>query len=101
MKSEVDKRVPPRYEEERLRICARLLANARRDALAMASYELGDDAWSVGCRAFAFGRHRLKRVVASGDHPWLEVLDDSAHFVFAIGSNGHWRAGPLLPGCRR
>jgi hypothetical protein len=45
--------------------------------------------WSVGCRAFAFGRHRLKRAAASGDHPWLEGLDDSAHFVFVIGSNGH------------
>ncbi|MFC7542477.1 hypothetical protein ACFQU2_27455 [Siccirubricoccus deserti] len=66
-----------------------MLANARRDALAMASYELGDDPWSVGCRAFAFGRHRLKRAAQSGDYPWLEVLDDSAHFVFVIGSNGH------------
>jgi hypothetical protein len=78
----------PALTEERLRLCARMLANARRDALAMASYELGDDPWSVGCRAFAFGRHRLKRAAASGDYPWLEVLDDSAHFVFVIGSNG-------------
>lgn len=78
----------PALTEERLRICARMLANARRDALAMASYELGDDAWSVGCRAFAFGRHRLKRAAASGEYPWLEILDDTAHFVFLIGSNG-------------
>src|SRR3954451_2904663 len=79
----------PALPEDRLRICARLLANARRDALAMASYELGDDPWSVGCRAFAFGRHRLERAARSGDSPGLEVLDDSAHFVFVIGSNGH------------
>jgi hypothetical protein len=79
----------PALTEDRLRICARLLAHARRDALAMASYELGDDPWSVGCRAFAFGRHRLERAARSGDYPWLEVLDDSAHFVFVIGSNGH------------
>ena len=79
----------PALTEDRLRICARMLANARRDALAMASYELGDDPWSVGCRAFAFGRHRLKRAAQSGEYPWLEVLDDSAHFVFVIGSNGH------------
>ena len=78
----------PALSEDRLRLCARLLANARRDALAMASYELGDDPWSVGCRAFAFGRHRLKRAAQSGEYPWLEVLDDSAHFVFVIGSNG-------------
>jgi hypothetical protein len=78
----------PALTEERLRLCARLLANARRDALAMASYEFGDDPWSIGCRAFAFGRHRLKRAAESGEYPWLAVLDDSAHFVFVIGSNG-------------
>jgi hypothetical protein len=79
----------PALTEDRLRICARLLAHARRDALAMASYELGDDPWSVGCRAFAFGRHRLERAARSGDYPWLEVLDDSAHFVFVIGTHGN------------
>ena len=79
----------PALTEERLRLCARMLANARRDALAMARYEMGDDPWSVGCRAFAFGRHRLERAASSGDFPWLEVLDDSAHFVFLIGDNGH------------
>ena len=78
----------PALTEDRLRICARMLAHARRDALAMASYELGDDPWSVSCRAFAFGRHRLERAAQSGEYPWLEVLDDSAHFVFVIGSNG-------------
>ena len=78
----------PALTEDRLRLCARLLAHARRDALAMASYELGDDPWSVGCRAFAFGRHRLQRAASSGDYPWLAVLDDSAHFVFVIGTAG-------------
>ena len=66
-----------------------MLANARRDALAMARYEMGDDPWSVGCRAFAFGRHRLERAASSGEYPWLEVLDDSAHFVFVIGDDGN------------
>lgn len=70
--------------EERLRLCGRLLAHARRDALAMARHELGDDAWSVGCRAYAFGRHRLRRVAEAGHHPWLRVLDESHHFVFLI-----------------
>jgi hypothetical protein len=60
---------PSPLTEERLRICTRLLANARRDALALASYEMGDDPWSVGCRAFAFGRHRPERAASSGDYP--------------------------------
>lgn len=70
--------------EDHLRVCARLLAGARRDALAMAAYEMGDDSWSVGCRAYAFGKQRLKRVAGSRQHNWLHVLDDSHHFVFLI-----------------
>jgi hypothetical protein len=74
----------PALTEDRLRVCARMLANARRDALAMASYELGDDAWSVSCRAYAFGRSRLARAATSGRHNWLGVLDESNAFVFLI-----------------
>jgi hypothetical protein len=74
----------PALTAERLRSCARLLANARRDALAMASYEMGDDPWSIGCRAYAFSRHRLKRTAEAGHHPWLRILDESHHFVFLI-----------------
>jgi hypothetical protein len=74
----------PALTEERLRFCARLLANARRDAVALATYEMGDDNWSVGCRAYAFGKQRLKRVAESGAHAWLRVMDDSHHFVFLI-----------------
>ena len=74
----------PALTEERLRFCARLLANARRDAVALAAYEMGDDNWSVGCRAYAFGKQRLKRVAESGAHSWLRVMDDSHHFIFLI-----------------
>jgi hypothetical protein len=74
----------PALTEDRLRFCARLLANARRDAVALAAYEMGDDNWSVGCRAYAFGKQRLKRVAESGAHAWLRVMDDSHHFVFLI-----------------
>lgn len=74
----------PALSEDRLRLCARLLANARRDALALATYEMGDDSWSVGCRAYSFGRQRLKRVAEDGKHPWLSVMDESHHFVFLI-----------------
>ena len=74
----------PALQSGRLRLCARLLANARRDALALARAELGDDAWSVGCRAYAFGRQRLRRVAEAGVHAWLRVLDGTQHFVFLI-----------------
>ena len=61
----------------------RLLANARRDAIALAAYDIGDDSWSVGCRAYAFGKQRLKRVVAS--QPLLAAGDGrQLPFVFLI-----------------
>jgi hypothetical protein len=74
----------PALTAERLQTCARLLANARRDAIAMASEEMGDDAWSVGCRAYAFSRHRLRRTAEAGHYPWLRILDESHLFVFLI-----------------
>jgi hypothetical protein len=74
----------PALTEERLRLCGRLLANARRDAVALAAYEMGDDNWSVGCRAYSFGRQRLRRLAESGSYAWLSVMDDSHHFVFLI-----------------
>jgi hypothetical protein len=76
--------IHPALTEDRLRVCARLLAHARRDAVRMASFEMGDDTWSVGCRAYAFGKQRLQRVAESGAYNWLTVLDQSHHFVFLI-----------------
>lgn len=32
----------------------------------MASPEMGDDSWSIGCRAYAFGRQRLQRAAERG-----------------------------------
>ena len=76
--------IHPALAAERLRFCARLLANARRDAVRMASPEMGDDSWSVGCRAYAFGKQRLQRTAEARTHKWLTVLDQSHHFVFLI-----------------
>ena len=76
--------IHPALTAERLRFCARLLANARRDAVRMASPEMGDDSWSVGCRAYAFGKQRLQRTAEGRTHNWLTVLDQSHHFVFLI-----------------
>lgn len=76
--------IHPALVEDRLRVCAQLLVNARRDALRLASVEMGDDSWSIGCRAYAFGRQRLRRAAERGTHNWLTVLDESHHFVFLI-----------------
>ena len=74
----------PALTEERITACARLLARGRADALAMADTWAGDDAWSVGCRAYSFSRNRLKRAAEAGRYPWLGVLDETHHFIFLI-----------------
>ena len=74
----------PALTEERITACARLLARGRADALAMADYWAGDDAWSIGCRAYSFSRNRLRRAAEAGRYPWLAVLDETHHFVFLI-----------------
>lgn len=71
-------------QAERLTVVARLLANARRDAVSHATWALGDDAWSIGCRAYAFAKNRISRVAEANNHSWLKVLDHSNHFVFLI-----------------
>ncbi|MBY0336947.1 MAG: hypothetical protein K2X11_10050 [Acetobacteraceae bacterium] len=74
----------PALTAERLAVCARLLVQARRDAVTLARAALGDDSWSIGCRAFAFGRERLRRAAEGRLYPWMRVLDGSHHFVFLI-----------------
>jgi len=70
--------------EERLVAAARLLVRGRADAFAMADPWAGDDAWSIGCRAYAFSRNQVRRAAESGRFPWLGVLDETHHFVFVI-----------------
>ncbi|MCQ8278052.1 hypothetical protein NFI95_06280 [Acetobacteraceae bacterium KSS8] len=77
--------IHPSLKEERLKVCARLLAAARADAVRLAQPRLGDDGWSVGCRAYAFGRKRLREAADKGSHPWLSIRDSSNRFIFRIG----------------
>jgi hypothetical protein len=74
----------PALTEERLIAAARLLVRGREDALSQADYYAGDDAWSIGCRAYSFTRHQISAAAKSGRYPWLKVLDPSHHFVFLI-----------------
>jgi hypothetical protein len=74
----------PALTEPRLAVAARLLVQGRSDALARAEPDSGDDAWSIGCRAYSFSRHQVRRAALSGRYPWLKVLDATQHFVFLI-----------------
>ncbi|MBE9606949.1 hypothetical protein IAI18_18965 [Acetobacteraceae bacterium H6797] len=74
----------PALTGERLAAAARLLVQGRKDALALADYWAGDDSWSIGCRAYSFSRHQVRRAAEAGRYPWLKVLDATHHFVFLI-----------------
>jgi hypothetical protein len=74
----------PALTEDRLAVAARLLVRGRSDAIARAEPDAGDDAWSIGCRAYSFSRHQVRRAAESGRFPWLKVLDGGQHFVFLI-----------------
>jgi hypothetical protein len=74
----------PALTAERLSAAARLLARGRADALARAEPWAGDDAWSIGCRAYSFSRHQVRAAAEAGRYPWLKVLDGAQHFVFLI-----------------
>ena len=70
--------------EYRLAAAARLLVQGRADAVAHADPWMGDDAWSIGCRAYAFSKHQLARAAESGRYLWLKILDETHHFVFLV-----------------
>lgn len=74
----------PALTAERLAVAAHLLARGRADAIALADPWAGDDAWSVGCRAYSFSRHQLNAAARTGRYPWLKVFDATHHFVFLV-----------------
>jgi hypothetical protein len=74
----------PSLTEERLIAAAGLLVRGREDAVAQADYWAGDDAWSIGCRAYSFTKHQVRAAAEGGRYHWLKVLDHTHHFVFMI-----------------
>jgi hypothetical protein len=77
--------IHPDLTSERLVAVARLISRGRNDALDRFDPSVGDDGWTLGCRAYQFGRFRVLEAIDSGDAPWLTVLDRTKQFVFKIG----------------
>jgi hypothetical protein len=71
--------------EERLLVVAGLIADGRRTAVELFDEAAGDNGWTLGCRAFQFGRARILRAVDSGEFPWLTVIDRTLQLIFKIG----------------
>ncbi len=74
----------PALMAERLTVCARLLVRGRAEAFRLADPWAGDDAWSIGCRAYSFSRNQLRQAATTGRYNWLGVLDATHHFVFLV-----------------
>ena len=70
---------------ERLALVGQLIADGRDKAVELQDIEAGDDNWTLGCRAFQFGRFRILRAVDGGRYPWLTAIDRTMQLVFQIG----------------
>jgi hypothetical protein len=71
--------------EDRLVSVARMIVDGRQAAVELYDEEIGDNGWTLGCRAFQFGRARILRAVDEGAHDWLRAIDRSLQLVFTIG----------------
>lgn len=68
---------------DRLVAVAKLIERGRNRALDRFDPLAGCTGWTLGCEAFAFQKHEIE--TASFDIDWLEVLNPTMQFVFAIG----------------
>mgnify|MGYP000002863799 CR=1 FL=1 len=75
----------PDLTADRLMLTGRLIAEGRNKAVELHDVENGDSNWTLGCRAFEFGRFRILGAIDSGEHPWLRAIDRSLQLVFQIG----------------
>lgn len=75
----------PDLTEERLVTVAQLIADGRQTAVELFDEEAGDDGWTLGCRAFQFGRARILRAADGDEHPWLGAIDRTLGLIFTIG----------------
>jgi len=64
---------------------AGLIAQGRSDALTRHDEEIGDDGWTLGCRAFQFARFRISQAAGTSGYEFLTILDLSKQFIFKIG----------------
>lgn len=67
---------------DRLITIAQLIQRGRNKALDRFDSSIGCSPWTVGCEAFAFQKHEI--VQAAEQLDWLEIVDGSMQFVFAI-----------------
>ncbi|HYG49229.1 MAG TPA: hypothetical protein VD846_14955 [Allosphingosinicella sp.] len=75
----------PDLTAERLIEVALLIRRGRHDAVERFESEVGDDNWTLGCRAYKFGQFRITEAHNADRLPWLNIIDPSMRFIFGIG----------------
>ena len=71
---------------DRLIEIGRLLRQGRNDALDRFDPSVGDDGWTLGCRAFQFARFQIIEAALGGKYEWLTLQDASRQLVFKVGA---------------
>ncbi|MBS0538582.1 MAG: hypothetical protein JSR47_07495 [Proteobacteria bacterium] len=64
---------------------ARLIAQGRSDALIRHDESIGDDGWTLGCKAFQYARFQITNAAQTEGFDWLTIMDPSKQFIFKIG----------------
>ena len=75
----------PDLTEDRLVTVARMIVDGRQTAVELFDEEAGDNGWTLGCRAFQFGRARILRAVDEAKYSWLDVIDRTLQLIFTVG----------------
>lgn len=81
--------IHPDLTRSRLEAIAELLQSVRDKVINKREINCGDDAWSVGCRAYSWTRSAISEAASTDPKfiPWLKVLEDKGlYFTFTIGA---------------
>jgi hypothetical protein len=75
----------PHLQREAIIAVAGLIAQGRSDALIRHDETIGDDGWTLGCKAFQYARFQILKAAETEGFAWLSIMDSSKQFIFKIG----------------
>lgn len=75
----------PHLTRDALVAVAGLIAQGRSDALIRHDETIGDDGWTLGCKAFQYARFQISKAAGAEGFEWLAIIDPTKQFIFKIG----------------
>lgn len=75
----------PHLTHDAIVAVGRLIAQGRSDALIRHDETIGDDGWTLGCKAFQYARFQIAKAAETSGFEWLTIMDPSKQFIFKIG----------------